>query len=425
MHDFEQNTNATIGSGEIKTGTILNLDSNNNLIGVANGTTYEGDINRNIQTAQVETKHLEVDPIHIKETFEFGRNSTSSQMKADGKTSAERPTIWNDLASDDKSKSLTSSVASGLLTNAAITLEELAYQVNPLRGFGNIIDGISTDLRNIRTELGIKTQTLNVGQDREFLTIDKDGKVLNRFTLADYLQNPSLAANKLFSNGIMNNQTEAISNAQSQLKSTDESGRVTVLFDPTAAPDKSVSQDFWGNVGGLMSDLGEVSVNYLGANVLGGWIQTKGQATDQQFINAVTENAKANGTEITLAGHSGGGLRNYSILANSAQGQYLDSNGNSVLRVQYSGTPANYYDLVQAANNAGVGEVQKQNNSGDTVGNVLGANGGVIEGAWSGINTISLFEIFGLKSPHSNYECILSNCYSGQTMIPIEKPNFQ
>ena len=32
MHDYEQNTNSAIGSGIIKTGTILNLDSNNNLL---------------------------------------------------------------------------------------------------------------------------------------------------------------------------------------------------------------------------------------------------------------------------------------------------------------------------------------------------------------------------------------------------------
>ena len=94
----------------------------------------------------------------------FGRNSTSSQMKSGGKESQERPTIWNDLNKDrnnPSSGSLASNIGSGLLTNAQITLTELAYQVNPLRGFSNITDGISTDLRNMRTELGINTQTLN------------------------------------------------------------------------------------------------------------------------------------------------------------------------------------------------------------------------------------------------------------------------
>ncbi len=111
------------------------------------------------------------------------------------------------------------------------------------------------------------------------------------------------------------------------------------------------------------------------------------------------------------------------------------------MKVQYSGTPVNYFDLVQAAKNAGVSEVQKQNNPGDTVGNVLGANGSIIEAVWSGVNTISLFDPsiemptvvrnttgvdkIEIKSPHSNYRCILSNCNSGQLMDPIAKPNFQ
>ncbi len=181
MHDYEQTTNATIGLsrsslsgsetqlGAIKINTILNLDSNNNLISVSGGVDYESesdisksDLNRNIQNSQVSTKSLTVDPIHIKETFEFGRNSTSSQMKADGKTSSQRPTIWNDLASDDKSKSLTSSITSGLLTNATITLEELAYQANPLRGFSNILDGISTDVGNMATKIKTLARFLSI-----------------------------------------------------------------------------------------------------------------------------------------------------------------------------------------------------------------------------------------------------------------------
>ncbi len=55
-------------------------------------------------------------------------------------------------------------------------------------------------------------------------------------------------------------------------------------------------------------------------------------------------------------------------------------------------------------------------------------NGGIVEGVWSGVNVISLFEpsiempkafqnLTGiekieLKSPHSSYGCILSSCSS-------------
>jgi hypothetical protein len=460
MHDFKQTTNATIGNGIIKTGTTLNLDSNNNLISVDGGIIYgeEGSktyaasgLNRNIQISQLETKHLEVKPIHIKETFEFGRNSSSNQKSADSNgsgsdsSSSSRPTIWQDITKDRSDQStaqaagsMVSDVGSGLLTNLTITLKDLGYQINPLRGFGNILNGISTDIGNLRTELGIKTQTLNVGDDRKFINIDKDGKQIgNSFTLEEYLQNPTLAATKLFSNGIMNNFDDAKKNAREQLKTTDESGRITILFDPSAAPDAKFSEDPWGNIFGLGSDLWEVSVNYLGANVLGGLIQTKGQKTDQDFITAVTNNAKETNTLITLAGHSGGGLRNYLTLYNSSPDQYLDNNGNSILQLQFSGTPANYFDIKQVSQNAGITEVRMQNNSGDFVGNGLGMNGTILDAIWSGINIVSLFEapikpninnmgrlmlgdvsapskigdyFMPLKSPHASYPCILSGC---------------
>jgi hypothetical protein len=144
---------------------------------------------------------------------------------------------------------------------------------------------------------------------------------------------------------------------------------------------------------------------------------------------------------ITLAGHSGGGLRNYLALANSSQGQYFDLSGNSVLKVQFSGAPANYFDMLQVAENSGVGEIKMQNNSGDTVGNVLGANGSVLQAIWSAGHIFHLFEpsiemptfirnVTGiekieLKSPHSNYVCILSNCNSYQGDNSILKINLQ
>ena len=179
----------------------------------------------------------------------------------------------------------------------------------------------------------------------------------------------------------MNNFNDAQKNALSQLGAVDESGRITILFDPTAAPDVPFGKAKIANTFGLFSDLGEVSVNYLGANVLGGAIQTKGQATDKKFITAVANHAKETGNNIILAGHSGGGLRNYLALQNSIPNQYLanlnDSNS-SVLKVQFSGAPVNYFDLLQVSIKAGAGEVKKRNNSGDFVGNVLGAKGSIM-----------------------------------------------
>ena len=131
------------------------------------------------------------------------------------------------------------------------------------------------------------------------------------------------------------------------------------------------------------------------------------------------------GQIITLAGHSGGGLRNYLALLNSNPNQYLNSSGESVLQVQFSGTPVSYLDMLAIADYAGIREVKKQNNSGDFVGNVLGANGNIIDGIVGAGHILHLFKLFGLTSPHSNYGCILSNCNSGQLTNPIAKVNSQ
>ena len=428
MHNYEQNTNAIIGGGSIKTGTSLNLDNNNNLILVSGGANYSGDLNRNIAESQILTKSLTVDPINIKETFEFGRNNSQNQMKADNKSTGNR-TLSGDIKQSDSTESLLTNIGSGLASNVGDTLINLSYQINPLRGFSNITDGISTDLRNLRTELGVKTITLDVGQDRQFITIDKDKNQIGKaFTLDDYLADPSLASNKLFSNGIMNNLNDAARNAQMQLGSTDENGKITILYDPSAKGEGENLSD-WQSFKGLLPDLGEVSVNYAGANILGGLIQTKGQATDEQFITAITNNAKETGQTITLAGHSGGGLRNYLALLNSNPNQYLNSNGESVLQIQFSGTPVNNQDLILASQLAGAYFVASQNKVpdnksmlADPVGLVLGGNGDIIDAVFSSYSSIKLF---GKNSPHSNYGCAFSNCNSGQLANPTPKPNSQ
>ena len=432
MHNYEQNTNAIIGDGNIKTGTSLNLGSNKNLIAVAGGTDYSGDLNRNIFESQVLTKSLTVDPIHIKETIEFGRNNSQNQMKANNKSTGNR-TLSDDIKQSDSNESLIANIGSGLASNVGDTLINLAYQINPLRGFSDIANGISSDFGNLKTTLGIKTIVLDVGQERQFVNIDKDENQIGKaFTLADYLADPSLASNKLFSNGIMNNLNDAARNAKMQLGSTDENGKITILYDPSA---KGEGENLpkWQSFKGLLPDLGEVSVNYLGANVLGGLIQTKGQATDEQFITAITNNAKETGQIITLAGHSGGGLRNYLALLNSNQNQYLNSSGESVLQVQFSGTPVNNQDLILASQLAGAYFVASQNKTptidnnllADPVGLVLGGNGNIIDGIVGAGHILHLFKLFGLTSPHSDYGCAFLNCYSGELTNPIPKPNSQ
>ena len=184
MHDFKQTTNATIGSGDINLGTTLNLDENNNLISVSSnnpspnqaspsstlpqgesnigdalqanagpqGESNIGDalqanagpqsesnsligLNRNINNSQIITKSLQVKPITIKETFEFGRNSSDTTKNNPDATISE---VFSNMAKDYIS------------------------QINPLRGVANIVDGISTDIGNMTTEI---TGDQNKGQE--------------------------------------------------------------------------------------------------------------------------------------------------------------------------------------------------------------------------------------------------------------------
>ncbi len=142
------------------------------------------------------------------------------------------------------------------------------------------------------------------------------------------------------------------------------------------------------------------------------------------------------GQTITLAGHSGGGLRNYLALANSNPNQYLNSSGESVLQIQFSGTPVNNQDLILASQLAGAYFVASQNKTptidnnllADPVGLVLGGNGNIIDTTMAVFSSLALFnwlEGIGLSSPHSNYGCAFSNCNSGQLTNPIAKPNSQ
>ena len=153
----------------------------------------------------------------------------------------------------------------------------------------------------------------------------------------------------------------------------------TLLYDSTVVPEATISEDFWGNIGG--------------------------------------------------------GLRNYLALANSNPNQYLNSSGESVLQVQFSGTPVNNQDLILASQLAGAYFVASQNkvpdnNSilADPVGLVLGGNGHIVDTTMAVFSSLALFnwlEGIGLSSPHSNYGCAFSNCNSGQFANPTPKPNSQ
>ncbi len=229
-------------------------------------------------------------------------------------------------------------------------------------------------------------------------------------TIEQARNNPDLISNSLHSNGIMNNKDEATRNAimQSGGFSTDNS--ITVMYDNTGKGQEN-NEGFKGagkTFKGITQDLFEVGINQFG----GGLMITSGTAQDREFINIATQNAKANGEQILLTGHSAGGRRNYQNLFGANKDQYLDQNGNSVLNVQFYGSPANSIDIKWASEYSGANLIGINNNNGDFVGNVLGDNGGNGQLILSTIPGSIL--LFTKKSPHSNYDCSHALCNNYQ-----------
>ena len=164
----------------------------------------------------------------------------------------------------------------------------------------------------------------------------------------------------------------------------------------------------------------------------GGVVITQGVNQDREFLDIVTGNAKLNNKTVTLSGHSAGGRRNFTNILSSNYNQYLNDKGQSILNLQFVGSPTNFNRAQAIARYTGANLVNSYNNSGDFVGNVLGNNGGNSQILWSTVNIPSLFELpirpnfnysedvkdykegltsekparfENLSSPHSNYYC--------------------
>ncbi len=420
MHDKEQITKATIGQGVINVG----------------GDADSGDllINRDVNKSQEIIKSVEVAPINVAYTQEWGM---SDDVKNNG---------------DEK--------------NFA---EKYREQIDPFAAVHKVSDGITTDTRNIATELGVEPVVLNMGEKNKYRTLelkdkeqidilnyavankqkitlesdqdgvryfniiqqDVDGKdasvkvyfnLPDALTVQDIANNHNLLANKMSSNGIMNNIQEASRNGVMQVGGfLDNDGRISISYDPTAYPEEKlgIQPGFFEKASGFMGDTLEVGVNFLGAGIF----ITQGQAQDQKVVEIKTNQIKMNNEltgandVFTISGHSAGGRRNYITLLNSDPNQYIDANGNSVLQVQSYGAPVNTLDLKRAAERSGAQIVDLQNNSGDFVGNVLGGNGGVVEGVSSAAQSVMLFTKY---SPHSNYYCQGSQCNYSSTVDNIQ-----
>ena len=170
----------------------------------------------------------------------------------------------------------------------------------------------------------------------------------------------------------------------------------------------STGKDKYGKIGGALIDLTEVGINQFG----GGVLITQGVSQDREFIDIVTGNAKLNNKTVTLSGHSAGGRRNFTNILSSNYNQYLNDKGQSILNLQFVGSPTNLNRVQSLANYTGANLVNSYNNSGDFVGNVLGNNGGNSEVIKSTLASVLLLS--SKYSPHSNYYCHPAICNFSQ-----------
>ena len=210
----------------------------------------------------------------------------------------------------------------------------------------------------------------------------------------------------------MNNIPEASRNAITQSGGFNRDNSITVMYDYTGKGQETYTgfRRLRNNLKGITHDLFEVGINQFG----GGLMITSGTAQDRELIDVAVQNAKETGSQLLLTGHSAGGRRNYQNLFGADRGQYLDDNGNSVLNVQFYGTPVNSQDAAWAADYSGANLIGVNNNNGDFVGNVLGDNGGNIQLINS---TSKILKLFGDKSPHSNYYCNHALCNNYQQKV--------
>ena len=102
----------------------------------------------------------------------------------------------------------------------------------------------------------------------------------------------------------------------------------------------------------------------------------------------------------------------------------MDVDGNSVLNVVSNGSPTNDEHYRMVSLNVASNMVKSNNNAGDTVGYVLGGNGDVLDFVRGSVGVLKLFEPtvpftdIVIKSPHSNYNCVVAQCNYNKYLQP-------
>ena len=260
----------------------------------------------------------------------------------------------------------------------------------------------------IQRDIGYETEN---GQRENFLTItDKNGNAQTfRYTtnfknLSDVTINDLISTKDYSLHGIDNTSDQAFRNGLMQLGTITNESENGLSFVTLNAPTK----------GGVFDALENFHNFFLGKTPLASANIIQLQDFSQNLATTAKEN---NLTDIRMVGHSNGGDRLYlGVLrgVTNNEFQYVDSSGNegSRLSVQFYGTPSMTSNIRDAADDAGVkyDKTYLHNiNSGDFVGNILGANANSAKEAALSVIEMPLL-ISPTVSPHSSYYCQGSIC---------------
>ncbi len=325
-----------------------------------------------------------------------------------------KPSVLNPFHSIQRiTTGITSDIANIVGDIKGIDPKEVRFELSPRNSqYFNVSLRSESDREVVDSAL-INDKDITIKSDEigKYISIDGDDKkyYINQveITQAQLAQNPTLASrmNSFFVNGIMNNKDEATRNAIQQLGGFGSLNQLTLMYDPSA-------KDNLGPLG-IISDLLEVNINYLGNGVF----VTGNSAKNSDFINQYSQARNEIGISdnVLFAGHSAGGASLYNNMISGSFNNIQNQSGNSAVTIILNGAPVNNQQSAYISNQKEVNYDMNNVNSGDFVGNGLGNNNGIGQFIWSNLRSPALFDyraieaIFG-SSPHSNYGWVNRLC---------------
>ncbi|MCE3255183.1 MAG: hypothetical protein K0R25_677, partial [Rickettsiaceae bacterium] len=266
------------------------------------------------------------------------------------------------------------------------------WQENKIVGITNqeLAKAIQNEDEFILASIFGKKSEPNLNQTFNIFSIkDADGNIQNYSYISDFkdlrdVTLQDLTDTKDYSlHGIYNTSDEGFRNGLMQLgtlqKTTDNGLSFVTLNAPTKGSIPDMIENFYNSIFGktpvASSNIMQLQDFSRILGVVGqyGNITTQTQSGNFNTIQNPT-------TGIRMAAHSNGGDRLYlGILGGATTNQFIGTNGNSILSVQFYGTPSNTDRIQNAAKTAGLensNQIQNIINTDDYVGEGLGQNRG-------------------------------------------------